>query len=197
MVKSLVDRISEIEDLEVVTSSVLNALSVPHINPKEVWETMPYLKYNLVDEVASHIGNKDFSNNLYNSVNKDVLKRVYYGIRSTGRIPSEFLEKLTNWEKVYFFRGRWSERNPDLSEPLLVLTSKHLYLGLDKLHKDHFVRKAKGKYGSSKKFPESDSVREDCKNIIKFYQNQILEPERLPEEKPEPVQLSLFGELLI
>jgi len=186
--RSLIDRIGEIGNLEEVTSSVCNALSVPHINPREVWETMPYLKYDLSDEVALYIGDKDFRHNVYNSVNKDVLKRVYYGIRSTdmNKVPLEFLEKLTNWEKVYFFRGRWKKRNPDLSEPLLVLTARHMDIGLDMLHEDHFVRKAKRKYKSSKKFPESDSVREDCSRIIENYQNQILEP-RLPEKKPKPV----------
>jgi len=76
-----------------------------------------------------------------------------------------------------------------LSEPLLVLTSKHLYLGLKKLHEDHYKRKAKGKYKSKVKFPESDFVREDYWKIVGDSQNKI--------KKPEPVQLSLFGELLI
>ncbi len=189
--KSLIERIGEIENLAKVTSSIRNALSVSHINPREMWMSMPYLKYNLVNRVALLIGDKGFSNTLYKSVNKDVLKRVYYGICSTDKVPLEFLEKLTNWERIYFFRGRWAKRNPDLSELLLVLTARHISLGLDMLHEDHFVRKAEGKYKSSKKFPESDFVRKDCKKIIEFHQNQILEPE-LSEKEPVLVQQSLF-----
>ena len=34
----------------------------------------------------------DFAENLYSSVDKDVLKRVYYGILSTGALPESFFD---------------------------------------------------------------------------------------------------------
>jgi len=145
----------------------------------------------MVNKILSVIGNKDFLHRLY-SINTDVLKGVYFGFLSTGELPPEFLEKLTDWEKVYFLRGRWSEKTPDFSEPLLVLTSKHLYLGLNDLHRDHFVGEAEGKYKSGRKFPESDSVRKDYWKIVKISSSQIKKP-RLQERKPILVQPSLFS----
>jgi len=37
---------------------------------------------------------------------------------------------------------------------------------LNKLHEDHYVRKANGEYKTEPKFPESDRIREDYKRII-------------------------------
>ena len=187
--KTLIDRIGEIENLDEVNRTVRRALSVPHINPRSNWQKMPYFKYDLSDRIAQLLGEGEFSNNLNSSVNKDVLKRVYYGILSTGEISREFLEKLTNWEKIYFFRGRWSERDPNLSHPLLVLASEHIHLGLENLHRDHYVRKAKGVYRSEKKFPEADFIREDYQKIMDSFYNTLPEP----ESSSEPIQLKLFS----
>ena len=177
--KSLIDRVGEIQNLEDLTTSVCNALSVPR-----KWNIGHIFQVEMVNEILPVMENKNFRHSLY-SINTDVLKRVYFGFLSTGELPKEFLGRLTDWEKVYFLRGRWSEKNPDLSEPLLILTSRHLYLGLNDLHRDYYIMKAKGKYKSGRKFPESDSVREDYWKIIRNYQNKIKEP--------EPVQLGLFS----
>lgn len=165
MVDSLERRLEifDIFDLELLKSG----LSVPHINPREKWEEMPYYKYNLTDAIVKIIGGEDgFAENLYSAVNKDVLKRVYYGIKSTGKIPKQLKQVLTGWEKVYFFRGRWSIRNLDLQKPFQVIISEHIYEGLNRLHTDHYVRKSQGQYISEPKFPEADRIREDYKRIV-------------------------------
>ena len=176
-----------------IVDAVKEAFSVDHVNPQKNWRSMPYLKDELADEVASNIGNPGFRSNLYSAVNKDVLKRVYYGILSSGKLPKEYMQALTDWEKVFLFRGRWSERHPDLDEELPTLTSKHLCLGLNKLESDHYVRKAKGQYSSDKKFPEADRVREDHKRIVIVPRTAIFdEPIRAPE-KPSEGQMDLFN----
>ena len=162
MIELLENRLGLDED---IVDGVENALRHPHINPREHWQEMPYLKSELAVEVGEGIGSVDFWKNIYSAVNKDVLKRVYYGILSTGQLPKQFLKALTDWERVYFFRGRWSERNPKLGMPIEVLTLEHIHLGLNKLHEDHYVRKARGQYVSKKKFPEADRIREDYKRI--------------------------------
>src|SRR3989344_2895937 len=117
MIELLENRLGLDED---IVDGVENALRHPHINPREHWQEMPYLKSELAVEVG---------------------------------------------ERVYFFRGRWSERNPKLGMPIEVLTLEHIHLGLNKLHEDHYVRKARGQYVSKKKFPEADRIREDYKRI--------------------------------
>ncbi|PIO01095.1 hypothetical protein COT60_02235, partial [Candidatus Pacearchaeota archaeon CG09_land_8_20_14_0_10_30_9] len=78
MLNLLEDRL-EILDASTVLK-VLSALKEPHINPRENWRKMPYLKDELVfrisDEIAADTG---FGRILYSAVNKDVLKRVLYG----------------------------------------------------------------------------------------------------------------------
>lgn len=167
MVDFLEDRLERVSADSVY--GVISALKVPHINPRENWSAMPYLKDDLTIRISEGIGeSNDFAQVVYSAVNKDVLKRVLYGIMSVGEMPPEFLQALTPWEKVYFFRGRWYERTPDLSEPLEVLTSKHIHCGLEQLHADHFKRKAKGVYTSTKKFPEADRIRADYQRITQF-----------------------------
>jgi hypothetical protein len=165
MVEDLEIRLNRVSDESV--QRVLTAFREPHINPRDIFRKLPYMKKNWTDKIAEKIGSpEEFSDTLYTSVNKDVLKRVYYGILSTGNVPQEYLDALTNWERIYLFRGRWSERDPNLDEPLTVMTSRHLYFGVNKLHQDHYVRKAEGEYDSDKKFPESDRIREDYKRIV-------------------------------
>ncbi len=164
MVELLESRLERLENN--IVERVKNAFKVEHVNPKENWELMPYLKYGLADRVAEKIGNPSFNSVLYSTLNKDILKRVYYGILSTQNLPSDYLNLLTDWEKVYLFRGRWSERKPDLADSIDVLTINNIYLGLNKLHEDHYVRKANGEYKTEPKFPESDRIREDYKRII-------------------------------
>ena len=103
-----INRLSEKE-----RGQVKEALSYRHCNPRRERADLPYLKYDSVEAIAqatipaSSIGEqRRFASNLYSAVNKEPLKRVNYGIRSTGNLPFNFITALTPWERVYFFRGR-------------------------------------------------------------------------------------------
>lgn len=206
MVEILEQRLVGVD--ENADKQVRTALSIPHINPRERWQNMPYLKYNLTDRIVDailpeiKIGGivllkkraRNFSQNLYSVVNKDPLKRVYYGVLSTGEMPKKFLEALTDWEKVYFFAGRWTIRDSDLSEPLDVLTVRHLKAGLENLYEGHYVRKAKRQYTRQLQLPEGKEVREAYRRIISAYEKQG-EPQTEEPRKPKiimPGQGRLF-----
>lgn len=182
MIEILEKRIEKLD--EDVFEKLKFAFSSPHINPREHWRDMPYLKEDLTPAICQYIGDSSFAKTLYSSVNKDVLKRVYYGIKSSRKVPKELLESLTNWENIYLFRGRWSERNPNFLDSLDVFTIKHIYKGLNKLHEDHYKRKSKGIYESSPKYPESKNIRETYHRIISSH--------FLKEESKIPKQGLLF-----
>lgn len=146
------------------------ALSTEHINPREHWESMPYLKYDLRDAICGYLSEtckKEFKKDVYAAINKEPLKRVYYGIKSTGAMPADFLNCLTDWEKVYFFAGRWAIRNPKLFEPIEVIAIKHIKEGLDSLYKHHYMRKAEGLYISELRLPEDAQIRDAYSRIVK------------------------------
>jgi len=166
---------------------VRQALYKEHCNPERERFNLPYLKYDLTRAIVEailegHSERKKFYNILYHTINKDVLKRVNYGIRSTGKLPKDFLDSLSNWEAVYFFRGRWKIREPNLEEPIIVLTSRHLLEGVRELYKDHYVRKAKGEYISNKTFPEDEEVKKQCRNIIECYERGDFDVSRETKE---------------
>lgn len=200
MVELLEQRLSKVSNEGV--EQVRTALSVPHINPRENWQNMPYLKYDLTERIAQAIlASRDFAPVLYSAVNKDPLKRVYYGFLSTGKMPDEFLKSLTEWERVYFFAGRWTTRDADLSEPIDVLTVRHLERGLDNLYEGHYVRKARGEYTRQLILPQGKEIREAYKRIISDYekvqevqkQNPAQETKKKIIMMPQREQGSLFS----
>ncbi|MEM2933003.1 MAG: hypothetical protein QW622_02240 [Candidatus Pacearchaeota archaeon] len=166
------------------------AFQVPHINPQANWREMPYLKEDLANAIASYLAqNSDtnfhsFKQALYRGpINKEPLKRVYYGLRSLGKVPRVFFNALTNWEKVYFLGGRWVIRNPNLNLPLDVITIEHLRQGLDNLHKHHYIRKANGQYERDIKLPESDEIRACYKRIMQAYNaGKVVMPNQTEQE---------------
>lgn len=154
---------------EATIKAVKIALSATNINPKLRWRSMPYQKYDLTDAIRTYLAEtcqKEFKKNLYSAINKEPLKRVWYGIKSTGMIPAEFLNCLTDWQKVYFFAGKWAIRRPRLVESIEVLTITHIKEGLDSLYKHHYIRKAHGKYKSELRLPEDAAVRAAYKRIV-------------------------------
>jgi len=166
------------------------ALTAWHINPQQDWRRMPYLKDDLAPAITGRImASPSFARILYNTINKAPLKRVFYGILSTGEIPEDFLSRLSNWERTYFFAGRWKIRKPNLTEPLSVLTVRHLKQGLDSLYEHHYVRKARGEYTRQLELPEDKQVNEAYKRIIGNYLGRFETP---APEPSKPVQGQLF-----
>lgn len=173
---------------------VRGAFSYRRCNPKRERHDLPYLKYDLTKAIvqaiisASDVDEQGrFDKNLYGTVRKEPLKRVNYGIRSTGNLPFNFLTALTNWERVYFFRGRWAIQNPNLDEPTEVVTAKHVLEGVGKLYQDHYVRKADGQYVSDINLPEDAEIRKQCRQVIGDYRRKKEEP-----KKPKLKQKRLF-----
>jgi hypothetical protein len=182
---------------------VKRALIMPHINPRERFQEMPYWKGEWTDEIAKAVTpfgdgvfDKNLSNRFCNAVNKAPLKRVYYGIRSTGTLPEEFLKALTQWEGVFFYAGRWDIRHPDLTEPLDVLTVRHLRAGLNLLYSHHYRRKNRGIYTSELVLPENKEIREAYKRILAAYESgkKQVKSEQLvrPVEPAGRIQRKLF-----
>ena len=73
----------------------------------------PYYKHELVHRIVHYFRDKGVqfgdsylvaSDYLNRSINKEPLKAVERGMRVKG-IPSEFLERLDDFEKIYFFAG--------------------------------------------------------------------------------------------
>lgn len=178
MKRLLEERLSGLDENTV--GEVKRALTVPHVNPKKEWRSMPYLKDDLVCQILIELKiSQNFGSSLYSGeTNKAPLKRVYYGIRSMGELPDKFLNSLTNWEKIYFSAGRWKIRNPDLKEPIDVLTARHLYTGLGLLYSHHYKRKAKGRYERDIKLPEDKDVRKAYNRILKAYKEKQRKKEK-------------------
>jgi len=200
MAKTLEPLEKRLESVGHTEEGVKDALEEQHINPRERWDNMPYLKSDLTVAIVNHFPgtSSEFSNTLYSSATrKEPLKRVYYGILSTGNLPEDFLQVLTDWEKIYFFAGRWAIRQPDLSVPFDVLTSEHLLSGIERLYSEHYTRKAAKTYKAEIILPESNRIRTEARDIIRKYQKKRDAREKKDEsaEKPEPIlseQLKLF-----
>jgi len=98
-----------------------------------VWEQrdhMPYLKKDLSPAIANAILNiyskhstmqtdiAELSKYVYDTMNKEPLKRVWYGIVNCGtlengkvKMPSEALSVLTPMEMMNYFAGLWHEKS--------------------------------------------------------------------------------------
>ncbi len=160
-------------------------LSYRHCNPKRERFDLPYLKKDLVQVIARAIVPRKkqgemqrFARNLYSAVNKEPLKRVNYGIRSTGQLPFNFTNSLSNWENIYFFRGKWSIRGSNFEEPIDVIAARHMLMGLEDLYRDHYVRKASGEYESQLELPEDEQVRNQCRQVLREYRERKVEEQQ-------------------
>lgn len=200
------------ETQEAIVNSIKSAFSVSHINPRQDYSLMPYLKYDLVEAIIGFLTkngadlDENFCNKLY-KINKEPLKRVYYGMLSTGNLPSEFLNSLTDWEKIYFFAGRWCKRdhpflvnnfNIELKngEELYLFVSDYLLAGINLLKKVH-----REKYNCEVLLPEEKKVVKECLIIKRTYsqrcasrkanEKQLGTPRK---ERERLCQVNLFGE---
>lgn len=146
-------------------------------NPRENWETLPYYKYEAVNEIVGFFNrlgtplNDGFDANLYRGkINKEPLKRVIYGIRSFARTTREnrqvlekvkdYLQGLDDWEKIYFFAGVWDKRCIPENEQEL---NEIVEAGRNRIYKIHYVKKAKGEYIRDIKLPKIEKREVDLK----------------------------------
>src|SRR3989338_11669038 len=117
-------------DLEHLKPALLSELEKERINfaDRNNWYLLPKergghrdfkasWKYAWSDRIIDYFKTIDaplsdnFSRGLYNALNKDVMKKVVYGILSPPNIPKEIYESLTDWEKLCFAAGIYSKRN--------------------------------------------------------------------------------------
>lgn len=81
-----------------------------------------YLKEDVVPEIVARLesdgldldsvgGNRQFREALYGSINKEPLKRTYYGMFNAKSIPTEVMQNLTPWMAIYFYAGFWAKKS--------------------------------------------------------------------------------------
>lgn len=197
-------------DNDDVKGRLITELDNPRINPadQKIWSKFPKengysYKYAYTDALAEYFKNrgipfKDHENfriSIYNAqLNKDLIKRIFYGLLSVPNVPKEVLSPLTNWEKLYFFGGAWWKRNTiGLYEKTVPeITGIYIKEGIDGLHKLHHVKKAKGEYSRDIKLPESQFYHRDVreKQISEYKKELELKKKYSPGE-----QMELWGDL--
>ncbi|MEA3414506.1 MAG: hypothetical protein U9Q99_03220 [Nanoarchaeota archaeon] len=170
--KNLINRLESVEYLK---NTIYQAFTKPHINPKEIYKFLPPSRENLMKEITQNINKgkklspqeENFLKILTYSARRTAtpLKRVNYGIRSTGELPIEFLEALTNWEKVYLVRGRWTKKNPNFKKDFKKFIIEHMVLGLDQFHKNYSDLVSRKKISRIPNFPYEQQIRNQFENL--------------------------------
>lgn len=95
------------------------------IRPKDYIQGRRYLKDDVVPTIVSRLQNDGMDLNasggpypfkelLYNSINKEPLKRTYYGMFNSESLPREIIQELTPWMAVYFYAGFWTKKSTRL-----------------------------------------------------------------------------------
>ena len=116
-------RLREYEGSSEVIDILKHAVSGPYVNPQDVRRAIGKDKYDLAKSIVTGMHglglssdttkHPDFVLNLYREINEEPLYRVCYGLNSL-RVGNnkvvEVLNKLTDYEKVYFLAGVWCKR---------------------------------------------------------------------------------------
>ncbi len=206
---SLEERLENVDNDD-VKNRLIAELSKPRINPadRSMWYKFPKqngfsYKYAYTDELAEYFkrrgvpfkDHENFRISIYNAqLNKDLIKRIYYGVLSVPNVPKEILAPLTNWEKLYFFAGAWWKRDTTelYDKPVPEIVGIYIKYGIDKLHELHHVKKAKGQYLREIKLPESQYYRKEIreKQISDYKKKLALIKRYAPGE-----QMELWGDL--
>jgi len=159
----LESRLKELDAEEVKDSIIAQLASRDYkraANPNN-----PYYKYDLISAIIGRINRyagteSGFISNLNSQLNKEEAKRVYYGLVCMGK-PDESLkqvmEQLTDWEKVFYFVGVWKDRTMQgiRSKNVAEIVEDYIKVGIDFLHKNHMIKKARGDYKRALKLPQS------------------------------------------
>jgi len=137
--------------------------------PRRGYHQLPYLKYELVDAIVAYLQkqgdlqNQNFGQTLSSRMNKEELKRVFYGMFALrdAAIPHEILRSLDDWEKICFFAGIWMERDYNPHQSTKDLICQFIKKGYDGLHKMHMIKKAEGAYTRGLKIPGSQHYHQE------------------------------------
>lgn len=111
---------------EKAKSQLVGQLLKPLVRPRDaIREDDRYLKDDLCPRVAGRLerdgvifdkGAANFSEWMYSSINKEPLKRVYWGQLNIDGMPREIAQEMTPWAALYFYAGVWikkSTNSPD------------------------------------------------------------------------------------
>jgi len=128
----------------------------------------PYFKYQLLPSIVKRINeyaptDSNFASTL-DYINKEEAKRIYYGLVSLDQPIDELklvLSKLTDWEKVAFFAGVWSNRRMAgiRSKSVPEIVQENIKAGYNLIHEKHMIKFAEGEYKRPLKIPESQKHR--------------------------------------
>jgi len=163
-----------------VNSQFISAARSPKINPKEMWQQMPYLKLDLVNAITGNLKARGlemggFGRELYSSqLNKDPLKRVHYGMLTARNVPADVLKALdSKFEPLYLYSGIWHGAEVSEDNPVCLNVAAALYSGLNCMYENHYKSKAKGKYSRDILLPRGHEIR-DVFHKLKAEQGKIL-----------------------
>lgn len=177
---------------------LINGLLAPAFIPGKHFDG-DYFKYNTTDRIEKFYVEKgiyltesksenekgaSISNFFYNSINKEPLQRIVYGIENSRNLPDELWPVLTKWEAAYFLVGLWNKKavngyNSELLEemPLHLVVYGTVDAGARELTRIHNREKERGEYVTNSQLPYIYELRSTYdKNytrfINKFYQEK-------------------------
>lgn len=145
-------------------------------------ETGSYLKHDLAERIAGYLDRRGVSireqdgdvstkSRIYQTINKEPLKRVEYGILNAKGISKELFERLTEWEALYFLAGIWakkSTKNESLRydrgllerQPVKLIIAETIYAGINYLGVIQRREKEKGRYKTDIKLPYAEEIKQ-------------------------------------
>ena len=172
----------------------------------ETTRSWKYAWSNKIIDYFSSIGaplSEQFAGNLYRKLNKDVMKKIVYGILSFPNIPLVIYERLTDWEKLCFAAGVYKiEGMRDMKyRPIAEIIRAYIKEGIDYLHKVHAVKKGHGQYETLLKIPGSqnyqkiDAAEDKENNELAAEFSRLLRAEKMfpVYERSERVAIFLDG----
>lgn len=194
MTRSLEERLEKTR----VEANVL-ALGVTH---KSLAGQPCYLKYDLVGAILDYC--KRFrtspTSNALNSLNKEPLKTVYYGMTKSRNVPEKIISALTDWEKIYFFAGMNSSISLEQGMRASQIVARVLLEGIKNVCARHNAFKtrpttygARKPYRTKPKVPFAKKIGAECKKILSAPDDLagLLSRDDLSEEEQERVAIML------
>lgn len=183
---SLEDRLNKLGDN--VKQRLVEELLKPLIKPKDVIDGKVelkdsrakkllqnrYLKDDVVPYIAGRLeedgvnfesvdGKHNFRKSLYNSINKEPMKRAFWG-QFNAYVPEEIMQELHPWAAFYLYAGIWNRKATPLPHKRIfrkVINNQTIYrivydcvrAGLDAIKGIHNQKEDKGEY----KHPMNDA----------------------------------------